>query len=148
MNLSGTIVQFHWQFLHLFARVLAVALFASAFTSLLGVVCLVHWSIMLAWIVTMKTNFCHTQLEELIYDGLLAFVFIFVYFNPVDSPTRWRYTFYYLFMFVENVMLMTLWLQHTCDAADKWYRLPAFLSFFAAFFLGLVFMVSIRLNEN
>lgn len=136
---QGTIVQFLWRLLVIGSRVLALALFASEFTYYISIVCGLHWLLMFLWIVSMKTNFCDNHLEELLYNAVLAIMFIFCYFNPVDSPTRRRYTFYYSFTFGENLLLLFLW-YHACDPA-KWYRFPALLGFFLSFFAGLVFMV-------
>lgn len=123
------------------SRVLTLALFASQFTYYIGIVCGIHWMVMFVWIVSMKTNFCNNFCEELLYNAIVAVVFIFCYFNPVDTPTRRRFTFYYAFSFVENVLLLTLW-YNACDP-NKWYRIPAFVGFFVCFFTGLVFMVSL-----
>ena len=118
---------------------LALALFASEFRFYISIVCGIHWLLMFFWIVSMRTSFCDNRIEELGYNSVLAVMFIFCYFNPVDSPTRRRYTVYYTFMFCENVILMTLW-YITCDE-DKWYRQIAMGGYFALFVLGLFFMV-------
>lgn len=140
MSWPGTIVHFFWRLFMIASRVLALALFASQFTYYIGIVCLCHWLVMFLWIISMKTAFCNdNRLEELFYNAVLGVIFIFCYFNPVDSPTRRRYSFYYSFIFIENSLLMLLWYR-ACDV-NKWYRLPGFASFFVCFFLGLVFMV-------
>lgn len=135
------------------SRVLALALFASQFTHYIGIVCLSHWLIMFIWIIFMKTAFCNNLPEELFYNAVLAVIFIFCYFNPVDSPTRRRYTFYYTFIFSENTILIYFW--HQASDPDKWYRFPGLVGFFVCFFLGLVFMVcspkwlnSLKYNYN
>ncbi len=94
----------------------------------------------------MRTSFCDNRCEELGYNAVLAVMFIFCYFNPVDSPTRRRYTIYYTFMFFENIILMVLW-YISCDK-DKWYRDVAMFGYFVSFFTGLAFMVCFTLNSN
>ena len=123
------------------SRVLALSLFASEFTYYIGIVCVVHWLIMFIWIVNMKTTFCDNRIEELFYNAILALIFIFCYFNPVEGPSRKRYLFYYTVMFIENLIILLLW-YNVCDIF-KWYRLPAFILFFTSFFIGLIFMVII-----
>lgn len=139
MSWPGTIVHFFWRLFMIASRVLALALFASQFTYYIGIVCLSHWLVMFLWIISMKTTFCNNLLEELFYNAVLGVIFIFCYFNPVDSPTRRRYSFYYSFIFVENSILIYFWYR-ACDL-NKWYRLPGFVACFVCFFLGLVFMV-------
>ena len=122
------------------SRVLVLALFAATFKAYIGLFCLVHWFLMFAWIISMRTSFCDNKCEELGYNAVLAVMFIFCYFNPVDSPTRYRYTTYYLIAFVENVLLMSLFFFHN-NSLDNWYRIPAVAVHFTSFFLGLVIMV-------
>nr|XP_027197694.1 XK-related protein 6-like isoform X2 [Dermatophagoides pteronyssinus] len=138
MTYPGAIVQFFWRFFMLSSRVLALSLFASEFTYYIGIVCVVHWLIMFIWIVNMKTTFCDNRIEELFYNAVLALIFIFCYFNPVEGPSRKRYLFYYTVMFIENLIILLLW-YNVCDIF-KWYRLPAFILFFTSFFIGLIFM--------
>ncbi|KPM11661.1 XK-related 6-like protein [Sarcoptes scabiei] len=87
----------------------------------------------------MKTTFCTNRLEELFYNALLGAIFIFCYFNPVDSPSRRRYLFYYSVMFTENIIILILWYQ-ICDP-NKWYRLPAFIFYFLSFSIGIILMI-------
>ncbi|KAF7494079.1 XK-related protein 6 [Sarcoptes scabiei] len=139
MNWKSTIAQFSWRFFMIASRVVALALFASEFTYYISIVCSVHWLIMFLWIVTMKTTFCTNRLEELFYNALLGAIFIFCYFNPVDSPSRRRYLFYYSVMFTENIIILILWYQ-ICDP-NKWYRLPAFIFYFLSFSIGIILMI-------
>lgn len=122
------------------ARVLALALFAARFKVYISIVCVIHWIIMFSWIISMRTSFCDNRIEELGYNSVLAVMFIFCYFNPVDSPTRYRYVIFYIFMFCENVILMSLFFFHPMSYG-LWYRFPAMFGHFFLFFLGLVFMV-------
>lgn len=124
------------------SRVLVLALFASRFKAYIAVFCLLHWLVMFVWIVSMRTSFCDNKCEELGYNAVLAVMFIFCYFNPVDSPTRYRYTTYYLIAFFENVLLMSLFFFHT-DSSGNWYQIPAVVAHFTAFVMGLVIMVSV-----
>jgi hypothetical protein len=122
------------------SRVLVLALFAARYKAYIGVFCLTHWLAMFAWIISMRTSFCDNKFEELGYNAVLAVMFIFCYFNPVDSPTKYRYTIYYFVSLCENTVLMSLFFFHS-DSARAWYRLPAVIVHFAAFLMGLVIMV-------
>ncbi|XP_015783406.1 XK-related protein 6 [Tetranychus urticae] len=136
---QGIAVQFLWRFSVIAARVLALALFAAIYNWYISIVCGVHCIIMFAWIVSMKTSFCENRCEELGYNAVLAVMYIFCYFNPVDSPTRYRYAIYYTFMFCENTLLMTLWF--TKAEPHLWYRIPAFVGHYMSFFIGLLYML-------
>lgn len=136
---QGTIIQFSWRWSVIASRVLALALFASEYSYYISIVCGLHWLIMFAWILTMKTSFCDNLLEETFYNAVLAVMFIFCYFNPVDSPTRWRFTFFYSFMLTENTLLLVFW-YHKCDPL-QWYRVPALAAYYVLFCCGIVLMV-------
>ena len=137
-NQQGMAVQFLWRIHVIAARVAALALFASQFTWVIFAVCGAHWLAMFAWIISMRTTFCDNRCEELGYNAVLAIMYIFCYFNPVDSPTRYRYTFFYSFIFLENSFLLLFW---WLRAGDLWYRSAAISVHYVAFFVGIVFMV-------
>ena len=129
------------------SRVLALALFAARFKAYVALICAIHWFSMFAWIISMRTKFCDNRMEELGYNAVLAVMFIFCYFNPIDSPTRYRFTIFYIVMFFENTLLMSLYFTHHNSLKD-WFRVPAMVAHFVSFFLGIVIMVSRETCEN
>ena len=131
---------FLWEFFSITARMIALALFTSAFVRHVGFVCLAHWAIMFLWIYSMKTNFCNTKCEELGFNAVLGVIFIFCYFNPVDTPTRFRYVIYYSFMFLENTTFMFLWSRHV--NYEMWVKEVAIYAHYTCFTLGILTMVS------
>lgn len=131
---------FLWEFFSITARMIALALFTSAFVRYIGLVCLIHWASMTIWIVSMNTSFCDTPCEELGFNAVLGVIFIFCYFNPVDSATRYRYLLYYSVMFCENSTLMFLWTYHT--SYQLWIKETALMLHYLFFFLGIILMVS------
>lgn len=136
---KGTIVQLLWQFFVISARVLSLGLLATLSPIILGLGCFFHWMIMTVWIITMKTTFCETRYEEIIYNAVLGVVFIFCYFNPIDKPTRYRYSIYYAIMFMENTIMMILWYIYVKPL--PWFHLAAILIVFLSFFIGIFFMI-------
>ncbi|XP_023243424.1 XK-related protein 4-like [Centruroides sculpturatus] len=138
MSWKGTTIHMFWHYFIIASRVLTLALFASYSPLIMSIVCATHWCIMTAWIITMKTNFCDTRCEELAYNAVLGVLFIFCYFNPKDSPTRHRYLFYYVFIFAENTILMTIWFNYT---QKTWFHFPAMIIQFLSFVIGIIFMI-------
>ena len=141
MNWKGMIVQFFWRFFMIGSRVLVLALFSARWQYYVGIFCLIHWGMAFLWILSMKTCFCRSRCEEVGYNALLAVMFIFCYFNPVDSPTRWRYTIYYVTAFIENSILLALFFLQT-DNRFLFLDLAGMSGHYVAFLLGLTFMVS------
>jgi hypothetical protein len=135
------VIQFFWRLFSIASRVLVLGLFASEFRFYVAIICFVHWIFMFFWIVSMRTSFCDSRCEELGYNAILAVMFIFCYLNPVDSPTRKRYAFHYTIIFIEDIILLSLW-YIWCDPS-KWYHEIALFVYFSCFFMALVLMVSI-----
>lgn len=139
MTWCGTFFQVIWHFFEIGSRILALGLFASKFTLHAAIVCSVHYIVMVIWILTMNTSFCRNKCEEFFYNLVLGMMFIFCYFNPTDSPTRRRYSIYYMCIFLENTSLMVVWFIY-CPPEIS-YKLSAMIAQFLSFTLGLVFMV-------
>lgn len=132
-------VMFLWEFFSITARMIALALFTSAFVNQVGFVCLLHWAFMTLWIYTMQTNFCNTKWEELGFNAVLGVIFIFCYFNPVDTPTRYRYLLFYIFMFFENTIFMHLWTRSS--NYEQWIKSTAIYAHYICFCLGIFLML-------
>lgn len=140
MTYTSMAIMFLWEFFSITARMIALALFTSAFVRQVGFVCLAHWFIMTSWIYTMKTSFCNTKYEELGFNAVLGVIFIFCYFNPVDTPTRFRYLMFYTFMLFENSAFMFLWSRHV--NYELWIKDLAIYTHYTCFVLGICIMVS------
>lgn len=140
MTYPSIAVMFSWELLSVTARMIALALYTSVFVRTVGFVILIHWAIMTAWIISMRTQFCDTKYEELAFNAVLGVIFIFCYFNPIDSSTRFRYAAFYAFMLCENSILMLSWAQYA--PYKFWIKETALVMHYASFFGGLVMMVS------
>lgn len=144
MTYGSITVMFLWEFFTIAARVLALALFSSVFVHYVAIVCAIHWSTMFVWIMSMQTNFCNSKLEELGFNAVLGIIFIFCYFNPVDSATRYRYTIFYFIMVIENSILMYFWYQESDPALI--YKDMALYLHYTCFVFGIFLMVSNSTN--
>ncbi|XP_015915492.2 XK-related protein 4 [Parasteatoda tepidariorum] len=139
LNICAMMVQVVWRFLDIAARVIALGLFASVFPSYFFMVCAAHYIIMFIWIRSMGTEFCENQCGEFFYNLVLGVMFIFCYFNPKDSPTRKRFTFYYFLTFLENSAFMCIWFIHSSPNIP--YKIPAMFLQFLSFMLGIIIMI-------
>lgn len=139
MRWRGAAVYFLWRLFVIVPRVLALGLFASLFPLYMFLVCGLRWLVMSAWIISMKTQFYENRVEELVYNLVLGVVFIFCYLNPVDTPTRFRMSAFYVGTFVENTILLGVF--YAYSPSDIWYKVPAVLGGTLCFFLGITFMV-------
>lgn len=139
MTWPATIFRAVWHFFDVSSRILALGLFTSLFPRYTAIICSVHCIIAVRWILTMKTDFCYNKCEEFLYNFVLAVMYIISFLNPKDGTTFKRYLVYYMCMFLENTTLMIVWFVY-CPP-EMPYKLPAMMSHFLCFFVGIFFMV-------
>lgn len=77
LDCLGSVFQFLWHFSSITARVIALSLFASVYQQWIGVVCLLHWAIMSAWVIQQRTKACNTKIEEIFFSFVLGAIYIF-----------------------------------------------------------------------
>nr|XP_045598317.1 XK-related protein 6-like isoform X1 [Procambarus clarkii] len=136
----GTCVLFLWQSFSIGARVIALVLFASKFRLYVLVVCLGHWIFMAVWLISRRSfsKVCSRVLGECLLSCVLGVVYIFVFINDKDEPTRKKYVFYYFVCGIENLAMVTMFLIFTDPST--WYYIPGTVIHFILFALGLAFM--------
>ena len=45
-------------------------------------------------------------------------IYIFMFFNAKEEPTRYKYLIYYTFSFLENSAIIAVWFLHTPSRSD------------------------------
>lgn len=129
-----------WRIFIIGPRVLAFALFATCAQYAFFVLCGIHWIIMLVWILTQRTTFCSTKIQELCFNAVAAFICIFDFFNLVEGHTRIRYIIYYSVVYCENVAMVVVWYFYRSTTAG-WYLIPIVITVVAGFWLGIMMQV-------
>jgi hypothetical protein len=81
LDCLGSIFQFLWHFSSITARVIALSLFASVYQQWIGVVCLIHWAMMSAWVISQRTQACSNKVEEIFFSFVLGAIYIFSFFQ-------------------------------------------------------------------
>uniref|UniRef100_A0A0P4WAB9 XK-related protein n=1 Tax=Scylla olivacea TaxID=85551 RepID=A0A0P4WAB9_SCYOL len=124
ISLLGSFVIFLWHLFCLAARVTALVLFASCFRMVVMWVCLGHWAIMAACLLLCRAfrEACTSIFSEVLMSLVFGAVYIFVFLNYKDEPTRWKYVAYYTMWEVENLVLVVLFLLYADPAV--WYYVP------------------------
>ena len=142
------------------ARVFVFCMFLTVYLNEFFVFLGFHYLLMLFWILSMRSNFCGSidgkrrKKSELVYNLVMAFVFVFDISNIKEGPTRLKNLFYYTLISVEHAVLMFFWYRKTSSNSaelDSGTHLPwshdpryhvASLSVFPSLELvGLVFLV-------
>ncbi|XP_059140183.1 uncharacterized protein LOC131928244 [Physella acuta] len=137
-RLIRLILYWGWQLFMIGARISAFVFFARTYNSWILAVMGVHWLVAFICISVRGTDFgtgcCETWLLRL----ACAFIYIFVFLNLNDGPSRWRIVAYYLLVLLENIGMVTIFLV-LGNGADL--ILVACLVVFAGFFLGILCMI-------
>lgn len=146
-NLSaiGFIVQSIWHCFSLSSRILAIVLFLYQFGMWLLPIGIGHWGVMTIWIMHQGTHFFDSEhghpnpCFEYLFNMLVGMIYLFVFINLKDEPTRYKYLAFYIITFVENFTFSALWFWRIQD--HWWYmRLPLFLSVSILFGLSIIAM--------
>jgi len=126
------------------ARVFALGVFSATYPILIVPVCLAHWLAMLAWLIVQGNQACSNQCEEALFILVVAFIYIFTFFNIRDEPTRYKYLTFYLISFLENTILLFTWFLSPNIATPIdvfWVRVAGIVGDYALFFIGIISML-------
>ena len=104
-----------WRLFSLAARMMVLCVFLTVFTWQFFLFLSLHYSLMLVWILAMRSNFCGSidgvrrPVSEFVFNIVMAAVFIFDIVNIKEGPSRLKNTVYYILVSVENSLLMYFW---------------------------------------
>lgn len=98
---------------------------------------------MFLWLISPKNAFHGeqiTRLKKMLLSGLVAFIYVFAYINLQEVNHKQKMMVFYIVMFLENCLLVSLWTVGIWpDRTDDWYLIPVYV--FALFFGGILIMV-------
>ncbi|XP_046896499.1 XK-related protein 7 [Hypomesus transpacificus] len=140
MSYKAVIVQILWHLFTIGARTMAFALFASVFQLYFGIFIVAHWCIMTFWIIQGETDFCMSKWEEIIYNMMVGIVYVFCWFSVKEGRTRCRLFIYSMGVFVENVVLTTIWYLYRGQRTSDFYAVILVCVVASSYALGTFFM--------
>lgn len=139
----GVIFQFIWRLGTVVSRVASLTVYASLYGYWIFLVIILHWISMFLWLISPKNVFHGERISRLrkaTLVGLIAFVYVFAYINLQEVKHRQKMVTFYVVMFLENSLLVCLWLVGIWNVKpDNWYMVP--LLVFFSFAIGMGFMV-------
>ncbi|XP_056437896.1 LOW QUALITY PROTEIN: XK-related protein 6b [Gadus chalcogrammus] len=141
MSYRGALVHLFWRLFTISSRVLSFALFASVFHIYFGIFVVVHWCAMAFWVVHGGTHFCMSKWEEVLFNMVVAVVYVFCWFNVREGRTRLRMVAYYTLVLLENAVLSTLWYAYRDPTTTDAYASSALCGVFLCFASGVACMV-------
>lgn len=139
----GVIFQFAWRLGTVISRVSSLIVYASVYKQWIFLVIILHWMSMFFWLISPKNVFHGERISRIrktILAGLIAFVYVFAYINLQEVNHRQKMITFYVVMFLENTLLVFLWLIGIWhDKPDNWYVTP--LLILLSFAIGMFFML-------
>ena len=109
MSVMAIILQILWRFFTLTSRLVAIGLFISAYSYWILPIAIGHWGVMTIWIMHQGTSFCRSEQLEYLFNMIIGTVYLFCLLNIKDEPTRYKYSAYYVIVFIENTLFIALW---------------------------------------
>lgn len=105
-----------------------------------------HWIIMLIYILNLKTKMFQTKFDEILFDMILACLYIFCYLNVVNyGSNKHRMITFYAYMLIENLIIIILWLNQ--NKLSTLMMTVCLVGHYALFFGGLISVVSLKLAQ-
>lgn len=142
---TGIFFQILWRLFMLASRITSFVLFASFYSVWLFVAVGIHWLIMFLFLVMQYSTFCAdvggnvNPCKEVCYDGIIAFVYNFSFFNISEGSTRIKIVLFYTITFIEGTVFVALWYPHRALFGNVSYA--AISLFFGGFAVGIFFMI-------
>ncbi|XP_059168912.1 uncharacterized protein LOC131950703 [Physella acuta] len=110
----GTLLKLLWRGGEILTRMISLGLFASIYTHWVFLVLGLHWAAMLVCVCipVMGSSTLRSQrpAQKFLYSLITSYTYIFAFINTCPENTVFRYTFYYVIMFLENATLLAVWL--------------------------------------
>ncbi|GAB6032875.1 hypothetical protein CHUAL_012073 [Chamberlinius hualienensis] len=138
----GVIYQFMWRLGTVSSRVTALSLYATVYNFWLFLVIALHWISMFLWLISPKNVFhgeTVSRKKKLLFSLLISYVYIFCYVNLLEVNSRRKMLAYYVVMFLENSLLMTVWLIQQQNGS--WFKYLCVALVWGGFAFGILFMI-------
>lgn len=139
----GVIFQFIWRLGTVTSRIASLTVYASVYKYWVFLVIILHWFSMLLWLISPKNVFHGERISKVrktLLSALIAFVYIFAYINLQEVNHRQKMFIFYIVMFLENALLVSLWLAGIWDRrTEQWHVTPMLI--LGTFVVGIFFML-------
>ncbi|XP_077404094.1 XK-related protein 8-like [Vanacampus margaritifer] len=142
----SSLIFFTWNFILIFTRLVAIALFASVLPCFIFTHFICCWMLLFfaAW--RCKTELMDSPGGELLYQATVGLIWYFNWFNVVDERTRYKATLYHSFILLDISVMCGLWCwrMHTKPPSFKIplvYACLIAVSVVALYIFGLVLKI-------
>ena len=167
LSWPGYITVILWHLSMIIARGLAFSLFATVYGAYVFLIVVVHYTAMVYWMYWQQAHVFHRDPEDRAMctprhmtcrnwifpcqqrmcanygiEFVVAAFNVFFHFKIRDGRAIVTLIPFYLLSFVENALMILLWYFGRDMSEEIWYGVPAIVTVFASFFLGLGLLIS------
>lgn len=138
----GVIFQFLWRLGTVTSRAIALTVYATVYGYWVFLVIGLHWLSMFFWLISPRNVFHGDKMSKIkkdAYCALIAVVYIFCYVNLQHVNPRMKMAAFYVTMFLENTLLVAVWLIGV-HHEEPWYHELATVTMFLSFVVGVIFL--------
>lgn len=138
----GVIFQFLWRLGTVTSRVVALSVYATVYSYWVFLVIGLHWMSMFFWLISPRNVFHGDKMSKIkkdAYCALIAVIYVFCYVNLQHVNPRMKMAAFYVTMFLENTLLVAVWLIGV-HMEEPWYHELATVAMFLSFFVGTFFL--------
>lgn len=137
MSCLATIIHFVWRFLIIVPQAVTLSFFLGMYPVPFIIITVCTYGIMAVWVFIQKSiRFCKQVWLEAMFKFLVAFIYLFNYFNIMANDSYYRSLFYYSFLFLQRGLMMCFWCQG--ETEEIWYRWPILTTYFVCFIGGMI----------
>ena len=140
----GTPLKMLWRAGEVLTRLLALGLFASLYTHWVFLVLGLHWIAMLACVcipamtsIDWRSMSCPRRFAICL---MTSFAYMFAFLNTSGENAVFRYTFFYVMLFLENTTLVAVWLVQ-CSSHELSRNSPFVIVAAIAFITSIIAMI-------
>ncbi|XP_076462470.1 XK-related protein 6-like [Babylonia areolata] len=140
MTLLSMPSYFLWRACETGARVLCIAMFASAFQAWVFGIILFHWVVISVWLMNQRTTFYAQRCLEKVFNIICGYVMLFCFLNLREGHTRYRFLIFYIIFYTENFFMLAFWFRFTPDLG-AWFHIWGFIVVLIFFVLHIAFQL-------
>ncbi|XP_053394477.1 uncharacterized protein LOC123524753 [Mercenaria mercenaria] len=144
----GVICRLLWRTGEVTFRVTCLALFATLYFYWIFLILGLHGLIMF---ICLSTNFglfnkqSALKSNKVLVNGMLTYIYLFCFINFDTEQATFRHSFYYLVMFLENIVLTVVWYIHVDDNTVMFNKNIFVLISASAFVVGVISLILYRI---
>lgn len=145
-NVCESIFKVLWRLGEVISRVLCLAVFTTVYSYWIFLIIILHWITMLVCLCTAILDMFHeanfSKTRQTLSRIMVAYIYTFVFINfKSQGYSAFRYTFYYVVIFLENTVLVVVWYLHANEQTGNLDKHVILSVCAVTFFVGIISLI-------